>query len=54
MQAVRQTMRAEVVRDVREVMAHERKEQDRLRETEDFREGVKAVRDRRPARFSGR
>jgi enoyl-CoA hydratase/carnithine racemase len=52
--AVRETMRAELVRDVREVMARERREQDRLRQTEDFREGVKAVRDRRPARFSGR
>jgi 2-(1,2-epoxy-1,2-dihydrophenyl)acetyl-CoA isomerase len=53
-QSVRQTMRAEVVRAVREAMAHERTEQDRLRRTEDFREGVAAVRDRRPARFSGR
>ena len=53
-QSVRRTMRADVVRAVREVMAHEREEQDRLRQTEDFREGVVAVRERRPARFSGR
>ena len=52
--SVRETMRAEAVRAVREAMARERKEQDRLRGTEDFREGVAAVRDRRPARFSGR
>jgi 2-(1,2-epoxy-1,2-dihydrophenyl)acetyl-CoA isomerase len=53
-QSVRETMRADTVRAVREAMARERREQDRLRQTEDFREGVKAVRDRRPARFSGR
>ena len=52
--SVRETMRADLVREVREAMARERKEQDRLRRTEDFREGVKAVRDRRPAQFSGR
>ena len=52
--SVRETMRAGLVRDVREAMARERKEQDRLRRTEDFREGVKAVRDRRPAQFAAR
>jgi enoyl-CoA hydratase/carnithine racemase len=52
--SVRRTMRAEVVRAVREAMAHERKQQEILRHTEDFREGIAAVRDRRPARFSGR
>lgn len=52
--SVRETMRAQTVRAVREAMARERKEQDRLRQTEDFREGVAAVRARRPARFSGR
>jgi enoyl-CoA hydratase/carnithine racemase len=47
-------MRAEIIQAVREAMAHERKQQDVLRQTEDFREGIAAVRDRRPARFSGR
>ena len=35
-------------------MAHERAEQERLQQTDDFREGVAAVGERRAARFTGR
>ena len=52
--AIRATMRAGFVEEVRAAMAHERAEQDRLQQTEDFREGVRAVAERRPARFEGR
>ena len=52
--AIRQTMRGPLVEQLRAAMAHERAEQDRLQRTDDFREGVNAVRERRPARFVGR
>jgi 2-(1,2-epoxy-1,2-dihydrophenyl)acetyl-CoA isomerase len=52
--AIRRTMRDRLVQDVRAAMAHERAEQERLQRTADFREGVTAVRERRPARFEGR
>lgn len=52
--AIRQTMRQQLVDQVAEVMAHERAEQERLMRTEDWREGVAAVTERRPARFVGR
>jgi enoyl-CoA hydratase/carnithine racemase len=35
-------------------MVRERAEQERLQATADFAEGVAAVRERRPARFTGR
>ena len=40
--------------EVRAAMAHERAEQERLQQTDDFREGVTAVGERRAARFTGR
>jgi len=52
--AIRQTLRGSLVDDVRSAMAHERAEQERLQQTDDFREGVTAVGERRPARFTGR
>ncbi|HMK12303.1 MAG TPA: enoyl-CoA hydratase/isomerase family protein, partial [Acidimicrobiales bacterium] len=52
--AIRQTMRGPLVETVRAAMARERAEQERLQRTEDFREGVKAVQERRPARFVAR
>jgi enoyl-CoA hydratase/carnithine racemase len=51
--AIRQTMRGPLVEQLRAAMAHERAEQDRLQTTDDFREGVSAVRERRPAQFFG-
>ena len=51
--AIRQTMRGPLVEQLRAAMARERAEQDRLQRTDDFREGVNAVRERRPARFVG-
>ena len=51
--SIRQTLRGSLVDEVRSAMAHERAEQERLQQTDDFREGVAAVGERRPARFTG-
>lgn len=50
-EATRVTLRADLAEKVRERTEHERAEQDRLMQTADFREGIAAVRDRRPGRF---
>ena len=52
--SIKQTMRGPLLDQLRDAMAHERAEQDRLQRTDDFREGVAAVRDRRIAKFTGR
>ena len=52
--ATRATMRAELAERVNEATNIELREQTWLRETGDFEEGVKAVADRRPARFSSK
>lgn len=52
--SIRATMRAGLGQRYREATAHEGVEQARLRVTEDFREGIKATAERRPANFSGR
>ncbi len=52
--SIRTTMRHSLADDVRAAMAHERAEQERLQQTDDFREGVAAVGERRAARFTGR
>jgi enoyl-CoA hydratase/carnithine racemase len=52
--AIRQTMRGPLVDAVRAAVAHERPEQLRLQQTEDWTEGVAAVSARRPPVFRGR
>jgi enoyl-CoA hydratase/carnithine racemase len=52
--AIRATMRGPLAAAARAAMARERAEQERLQVTEDFREGVAAMDDRRPPRFTGR
>ena len=51
--AIRATMRAGLADQARAAMARERAEQDRLMQTADWKEGVAAVTQRRPARFTG-
>ena len=52
--ATRATMRAHLADRVREATEHELAEQSRLRKTDDFKEGVKAVAERRVPNFTGR
>lgn len=53
-QSIRQTLRGDLNERVRAVLHHERAEQERLQQTDDWREGISAVSARRPARFTGR
>jgi enoyl-CoA hydratase/carnithine racemase len=52
--SIRQTMRGDLAERVRAATAHERAEQNRLVQTDDFREGVSAAAERRDPRFTGR
>jgi enoyl-CoA hydratase/carnithine racemase len=52
--STRATMRAGLADRVKAQTDHELAEQTWLRQTEDFREGVKATEERRPANFKGR
>ena len=52
--STRATMRAGLPGRIAAATDHELAEQDRLRETEDFGEGIKAVSERRAANFKGR
>jgi len=52
--AIRETMRGDLVERVKAATAREHGEQQRLRATDDFREGVAAVGERRPPNFTGR
>ncbi len=50
-EATRATLRGDLAEAVRTRTEHERAEQDRLMQTADFREGIKAVGERRAGRF---
>ncbi len=52
--STRATMRAGLADRIAAATDHELQEQNRLRETEDFKEGVKATAERRVANFKGR
>ena len=52
--SIRATMRAKLVEAVEASLAREAAEQDRLRQTDDFREGVTASFERRDPTFTGR
>jgi enoyl-CoA hydratase/carnithine racemase len=52
--SIRRTLRAGLVGELTAAVEHERVEQLRLMETDDFREGIRASLDRRQPRFSGR
>jgi len=51
--ATRMTMRGDIAERVRKATDHELEEQTRLRKTNDFKEGVKAVAERRVPNFTG-
>jgi len=51
--ATRATMRAGLAERVEKATAHELKEQTRLRKTQDFKEGIKAMAERRVPSFVG-
>ena len=52
-QSIRETMRGHLPVDIRNATNREREEQDRLRNTADWREGVAAMADRRSPDFTG-
>ncbi|MBM4245802.1 MAG: enoyl-CoA hydratase/isomerase family protein [Deltaproteobacteria bacterium] len=51
--SIRATMRGDLAERIRVATAREKEEQDRLQSTHDFREGVRAMAERRTPRFSG-
>ncbi len=52
--ATRETLRTGLVDDIRAALAREHREQLKLKNTEDFAEGVRAMTERRPGRFQGK
>jgi enoyl-CoA hydratase/carnithine racemase len=52
--SIRATLRAGLVERLQEALEREASEQERLRDTEDFREGITASLERRTPRFQGR
>jgi enoyl-CoA hydratase/carnithine racemase len=53
-QAIRQTLRGDLADRIRQATEREQAEQVRLMQTEDFREGVRAISERRDPQFGGR
>lgn len=54
LQSVRASLRGDLAGIVRAATDHEQVEQFRLQQTDDYREGVRAVAERRPGAFTGR
>jgi enoyl-CoA hydratase/carnithine racemase len=54
LRSIRETLRHDLVAQVRAVLPRERAEQERLMRSADWREGIAAARDRRTPRFAGR
>ncbi len=53
-QSTRATLRKNLVAQIREAVVHESREQQRHYATQDFKEGIKAMAERRPPQFQGR
>jgi enoyl-CoA hydratase/carnithine racemase len=53
-ESIRATFRGDLAQRIREATDRERAEQERLQNSADFREGVRAMAERRPARFERR
>ena len=51
--SIRETLRGRLAAEIRAATDHEKVEQDRLRQTADFTEGVRAMTERRRPRFTG-
>ena len=54
LESIRQTQRGDLAERIRAATTRERAEQERLQKTHDFREGVRAMADRRPPKFERR
>ena len=52
--SIRDTLRGDLSAEIRAATDHEKAEQERLQQTSDFREGVRATIERRPPEFLGR
>ncbi len=53
-ESIRATMRDGLAEEIRTITDHELAEQDRLRETDDFKEGLAATAERRTPKFNRR